>query len=88
MKKEKGITILVLIITVVVMIILISATVYYGASSTETIRLENFSYELQQIQSQVDVDYEKIKAGDIKYITLRRRIHKCTTRGSKHIRKS
>ena len=40
MKEQKGITMIMLVLTVVLMIILISATVFYGTTSTKTIKLE------------------------------------------------
>lgn len=73
MKKEKGITLLILIITVIVMLILVSAVVYYGTNSTKSVELQNFIFEMEQIQAQVDVNHEKINSGDTKYITLRKR---------------
>ena len=60
MKNESGITLLVLIITVIVMIILVMAGINYGGTSLSEVKLQNFSYELQQIQGRVDTAYEKM----------------------------
>lgn len=70
MKKETGITMVALIITIVLMIILITATVNYGVNSLNTIKFQNFKYELEQVQGKVDTIYEKIKLGDESYFTL------------------
>ena len=70
MKNEKGITMIVLVITVLLMVILAGATINYGVNSLNVTKLQNFSYELQQIQGKVDSIYEKIKLGDEEYIIL------------------
>lgn len=70
LKNEKGITLLILVITILLMIILAGATINYGVNSLNTVKLQNFSYELQQIQGKVDSIYEKIKLGDESYIIL------------------
>lgn len=59
-KKESGITILALVITVVIMLILVSAGIHYGTNSISEVKLQNFSYELQQIQGRVDSISEKM----------------------------
>lgn len=61
MKNERGITLVILIITVVIMMILVAAGISYGTTSIGEIRLQNFSYELEQIQGRVDTTYEKMK---------------------------
>lgn len=61
LKNEKGITLVVLMITVILMLILVGAGITYGTTSIGEIRLQNFSYEMQQIQGRVDATYEKMK---------------------------
>ena len=61
MKNERGITLLVLVLTVVIMMILVGTGIAYGTNSISEVRLQNFSYELQQIQGQVNALYEKMK---------------------------
>lgn len=70
MKNDRGITLLVLAITVLIMAILVGATINYGVNSLSTAKLQNFSYEMQQIQGKVDSIYEKIKLGEESYIIL------------------
>ncbi len=70
MKEEKGVTILVLVIMVVLMVIIAGIAVNYGGNTLNTMKLQNFKYELEQIQGKVDTLYEKIKLGDVNYITL------------------
>lgn len=60
MKSERGITLLVLVITIVIMIILVGVGINQGWSSYTEVKLQNFSYELQQIQGRVDVIHEKM----------------------------
>ena len=60
MKNEKGITLLTLVITVMIMGILIYVGVSQGNMSYTEVKLQNFSYQLQQIQGQVDVIHEKM----------------------------
>lgn len=70
-KSERGITILVLIISIAIMLILVGTGIRYGGESLEDIRLQNFSYELQQIQGRVDSFHEKMKTiSDIDYINF------------------
>lgn len=61
MKNEKGITLLTLIITVIVMVLLTGTAIAYGTNSLQTMKFQNFRFELEQIQGKVDVIYEKIK---------------------------
>lgn len=70
MKNEKGITLISLVVMVVLMTILAAVAINYGFGSIETVKLQNFNYELQQIQGKVDTIYEKIKLGETDYITL------------------
>lgn len=64
MKNEKGVTLIVLVITVIVMIILITVAITYGSNSYSEIKLQNFSYELQQVQGRVDTIYAKMSLAD------------------------
>lgn len=74
LKNEKGITLLVLIITVLIMIILVSAGIKYGQNSLSDVKLQKFSYELQQIQGRVDTAYEKMSMeNNPDYVHLNRR---------------
>lgn len=70
-KRESGITLIVLVITILLMIILASVGISAGTVSTAGIKLQNFSYELQQIQGRVDSIYEKMKLeNDPSFMTL------------------
>ena len=68
--NNKGITLISLVTTVFIMIILTAVAVNIGYNSIESVKLQNFNYDLQQVQGKVDVIYEKIKLGDESYITL------------------
>lgn len=70
MRNEKGITMVILIITVVLMAILAAVAIKTGGNSLDTVKLQNFNYEMQQIQGKVDAIYEKIKLGNEDYIIL------------------
>lgn len=70
MRSEKGITMIVLIITVLLMAILATVMINSGGNSLETVKLQNFNYEMQQVQGKVDALYEKIKLGNEEYIIL------------------
>ena len=61
MKNEKGITLVSLVITIVVLIILASITTYAGLNSIRTSKLTRFKQELELMQSQVNLLYEKYK---------------------------
>ena len=63
-KNERGITLVALILTVVLMLILVAAGINYGGSSISQVKLQNFSYEMQQIQGRVDSIHEKMKLLD------------------------
>ena len=69
MKNEKGITLIMLISTIIVLVIIATVTIQYGSHSVDSIALENFSFELQQIQGKVDTIHEKIKLGETEYLT-------------------
>lgn len=70
MKNEKGITLIVLIITIVLMIIIAGTAISYGGDSLKAVKLQNFRYELEQVQGKVDTIFEKIKLGSEEYILL------------------
>ena len=61
MKNEKGITLISLVITIIVLIILASVTTYAGLNSIRTSKLTRFRQELELMQSQVNLLYEKYK---------------------------
>lgn len=67
MKDERGITLVVLVITVIIMAILVSTGVRYGISSYDKVKLQNFSYEMQQIQGRVDSVAQKMKMDESSY---------------------
>lgn len=58
---EKGITMVVLLITVIILVILMAAGTQYGGASIQKTKLQNFSYQLQQIQGRVDTISEKMR---------------------------
>lgn len=60
MKNQKGITLVVLVITIIIMLILIATGITYGSHSIAEVKLQNFSYELQQIQGRVEHIYQKM----------------------------
>ncbi len=60
LKNEKGITLIALVITVIIMLILITATIQYGSTSISEVKLQNFSYEMQQVQGRVDNIYQRM----------------------------
>ena len=70
MKKEKGITLVTLVITIVLLVIISAITINQGHESIDAVKLQNYNYELQQVQGKVDTIYEKIKLGQEEYITL------------------
>ena len=59
MRKEKGITLIALTITIIILIILVSITTYSGISTIKSSKLNRFKQELEIMQSQVNVLYEK-----------------------------
>ena len=60
MKSEKGITLVVLMITLIIMVMLLGVGVAYGTGTYSEVKLQSFSYELQQIQGRVDTFHEKM----------------------------
>ena len=61
MRKEKGITLIALTITIIILIILASITTYSGISTIKSSKLNKFKQELEIMQSQVNVLYEKYR---------------------------
>lgn len=71
LKNENGITLMILIITVIIMMILASVGIAFGTASASEVQLQNFSYELQQIQGRVDIMHERMNLeNETSYITL------------------
>jgi hypothetical protein len=71
LRKEKGITLIVLIITIIIMLILIGAGIQTGTTSVSEIKLQNFSYELQQVHGKVDGIYQRmIMEDNTNYVLL------------------
>ena len=68
MKKENGITIIVLTITIIVMMILLGITVSSGGDTLKTAELQSFVADCEVIQSKVDIISEKAKI-DSTYLT-------------------
>ena len=68
MKKENGITIIVLTITIIVMMILLSITISSGGDTLKTAELQAFVADCEVIQSKVDIISEKAKL-DPTYLT-------------------
>ncbi len=64
LKNEKGITLLILVIMVMVLGILLYAGINAGTTSVAEVNLQNFSYEMQQIQGRVDSIHEKMSMED------------------------
>lgn len=69
-RKEGGITLISLVITVALLMILAAVAINAGYDVITSMKLQNFNYELQQVQGKVDTIYEKIKLGNTDYITL------------------
>ena len=59
MKREKGITLIALTITIIILLILASVTTYSGISTIQSSKLNKYKQELEIMQSQVNVLYEK-----------------------------
>ena len=59
MKKEKGITLIALTITVIVLLILASVSTYSGISTIKSSKQNKFKQELEIMQAQVQILYEK-----------------------------
>ena len=62
--KEKGITLITLTITVIVLLVLAGITTYTGISSIKSSKLTKFKQQLEIMQAQVDMLYEKYKNDD------------------------
>ena len=60
-KEKKGITLIALTITIIVLIILASITTYSGVSTIQSSKLNKYKQELEIMQSQVQLLYEKYK---------------------------
>lgn len=60
-KENKGITLITLAIAVIVLLILASITTYYGIDTIKSSKLTKYKTELEMVQAQVDVLYEKYK---------------------------
>ncbi len=89
MKTEKGVTLLVLIITVIIMAILIGAGITAGRSSVAEVKLQNFSFQLQQVQGQVDSMREKMSIeSEPNYISLNGKIIGQNINASEEARKT
>lgn len=61
MKREKGITLIALTITIIILLILASITIYSGISTIKSSKLNKFKQELEIMQSQVNLLYEKYR---------------------------
>ncbi len=71
MKSEKGITMLMLVIMIIVLVILVYTGITVGSNSIAEVKLQNFTYELQQIQGRVDSIHEKMTmTEDNKFVRL------------------
>lgn len=61
LKRNNGITLITLTITVIVLIILASITTYSGINTIKSSKLTKYKAELEILQAQVDLLYEKYK---------------------------
>ena len=61
MKTNRGITLIALTLTIIVLIILASVTTYSGISTVKSSKLNKFKQELEIMQAEVNVLYEKYK---------------------------
>ena len=64
MKKENGITLIALAITIIILLILASIATYSGISTIKSSKLNKFKQELEIMQAQVQILYEKYKDKD------------------------
>lgn len=64
LKKEQGITLIALTITVIILLILASVATYSGISTIKSSKLNKFKQELEIMQAQVQILYEKYKDAD------------------------
>lgn len=60
-RENKGITLIALTITIIILLILASITTYSGISTIKSSKLNKFKQELEIMQSEVQVLYEKYK---------------------------
>ena len=67
LKKQKGITLVVLVLTVVLMLILIGTGVTYSRKSIDDMKLNQFSAELQVVQRKLGVIADEKKMGSNAY---------------------
>ena len=70
MKNERGITIVALGAMIIILAILLAITINYGVNSYDAAKLQNFSYELQQVQGKVDAIHEKILLDEWEYLEM------------------
>lgn len=68
MKSEKGITLAVLTVTVIVLIIITGVVIQVGKEDIDSSKVTTFIARLKMMQAEVNVIYEKIKAGDTSYL--------------------
>lgn len=61
MKREKGITLIALTITIIILLILASVTTYSGISTIQSSKLNKYKQELEIMQAQVNLLYEKYR---------------------------
>ena len=62
--KEKGITLIALVITIIVLLIIASISTYTGINAIKSSKLTKFKQELEIMQAEVDLLYEKCKNDD------------------------
>lgn len=60
-KENNGITLITLAITIIILLILASITTYSGIDTIKSSRLTKYKTQLEMVQAQVDVLYEKYK---------------------------
>ena len=71
LRRENGVTLMILIVTLIILIILIATVVQTGSVSVSETKLRNFSYEMQQVQGVVDKTYQKLVMDpNTDYVTL------------------
>ena len=63
-KRENGITLIALTITIIVLIIIAGISTYTGISTIKSSKLTKFKQQLEIMQAQVDMLYEKYKKDD------------------------
>ena len=67
MKKQNGITLIVLVVTVVLLLILIGLGVTYSRKSIDDMKFNQFSSELKVVESRLNVISKEIKMGSTAY---------------------